>query len=132
MSLRFHKKVVVVIGGNSGIGLASAKAFAMEGAQLIITGRDPGRLRESVSDIGHDAIAYCTDITDLRQVRTLFEKLRETHGRVDVLFVNAGVLAVMPVEAVTEDDWDWLQDTNLKGAFFCAQAALPLMTAGSS
>jgi NAD(P)-dependent dehydrogenase (short-subunit alcohol dehydrogenase family) len=123
---------VLVIGGNSGIGLAAAKAFADEGAVVIVTGRDPDTLRKAVEEIGHGAVAHRTDIRDVPQIARLFAKLREDIGRVDVLFVNAGVLTLLPIEAVSEADWSLVQDTNLKGVFFSVQRALPLMPRGSA
>jgi NAD(P)-dependent dehydrogenase (short-subunit alcohol dehydrogenase family) len=132
MTQRFIDKVVVVIGGNSGIGLASAKAFAAEGATVVVTGRDHETLAQAEREIGHGAIAHRSDICDLPQTAALFSRIREKLGRVDVLFVNAGVLALHPIESVTEAGWDQVQNTNLKGVFFCVQAALPLMAAGSA
>lgn len=131
MIQRFAGKVVLVIGGNSGIGLASAKAFADEGAQVLISGRDPDTLRTAALEIGRGAAAHCADISDLRQITSLFSCVRETVRRVDVLFVNAGVAVLLPIESVTEADWDRLQGINLKGAFFTVQAALPFMPKGS-
>jgi NAD(P)-dependent dehydrogenase (short-subunit alcohol dehydrogenase family) len=93
---RFEGKVVVVIGGNSGIGLASAKAFALEGARVIITGRDPDTLRSAVQQIGHGAVAQRSDISKLQDIDSLFTQVRADHGRVDVLFVNAGIGAFVP------------------------------------
>ena len=132
MGPRFLGKVAVVIGGNSGIGLASAKAFASEGARVVITGRDADTLRTAAAEIGHDAVSYRSDVGDLSQVDTLFAQLRESPGRIDILFVNAGVGAFLPIEAVTEADWDRIHDINLKGVFFTVQKALPLMTKGAS
>ena len=132
MGPRFLGKVAVVIGGNSGIGLASAKAFASEGARVVITGRDADTLRTAAAEIGHDAVSYRSDVGDLSQVDTLFAQLRESPGRIDILFVNAGVGAFLPIEAVTEADWDRIHDINLKGVFFTVQKALPLMSKGAS
>jgi len=132
MTPSFIGKVVVVVGGNSGIGLAAAKQFVSAGAQVIITGRDAEALRIAAEEIGRGTIAHQSDISDLTQIAALFARVTQTVGRIDVLFVNAGVLAVLPIESVTEAVWDWVQDTNLKGAFFTVQAALPLMPNGSS
>jgi NAD(P)-dependent dehydrogenase (short-subunit alcohol dehydrogenase family) len=129
---RFVDKVAVVIGGNSGIGLASAKAFASEGARVVITGRDPDTLRAAAGEIGHGAVPYRSDISDLQQIETLFTRLRADPGRIDVLFVNAGIGAFLPIEAVTEADWDRILDINLKGVFFTVQKALPLLPRGAS
>jgi NAD(P)-dependent dehydrogenase (short-subunit alcohol dehydrogenase family) len=129
---RFLGKVAAVIGGNSGIGLATAKAFAAEGARVVITGRDPDTLRSAAREIGHDAVSHRCDIADLRQIEALFARLRADHDRIDVLFVNAGVGAFLPIEAVTEADWDHIQGINLKGVFFTVQHALPLLSKGAS
>jgi NAD(P)-dependent dehydrogenase (short-subunit alcohol dehydrogenase family) len=129
---RFVGRVAVIIGGNSGIGLATAKAFAAEGAQVVITGRDPDTLRTAVQEIGHEAVAHRSDIADLGQIDALFARLGEHFGKLDILFVNAGTGAFLPIEAVTEADWDRIQDTNLKGVFFTVQKALPLLHTGSS
>jgi NAD(P)-dependent dehydrogenase (short-subunit alcohol dehydrogenase family) len=131
MTPRFVGKLAVVTGGNSGIGLATAKAFAHEGARVIITGRDPDTLHSAVQEVGYMATAHRSDICDLRQIASLFAKIQEENARVDVLFVNAGVLLHLPIESVTEADWDQILDTNLKGAFFTVQKALPLMSTGS-
>jgi NAD(P)-dependent dehydrogenase (short-subunit alcohol dehydrogenase family) len=129
---RFVGRVAVIIGGNSGIGLATAKAFAAEGARVVITGRDPDTLRTAAQEIGHNAVAHRSDITDLEQGQALFARLGQDFGRIDVLFVNAGTGAFLPIEAVSEADWDRIQDTNLKGVFFCVQKALPLLHKGAS
>jgi NAD(P)-dependent dehydrogenase (short-subunit alcohol dehydrogenase family) len=129
---RFDGKVAVILGGNSGIGLASAKAFAREGARVVITGRDPRTLSSAAEEIGHGAVGHRSDISDLTQIETLFARLRADVPRIDVLFVNAGVGAFLPIEAVTEADWDRIQDTNLKGVFFSVQKALPLMSKGAN
>jgi NAD(P)-dependent dehydrogenase (short-subunit alcohol dehydrogenase family) len=132
LGARFEGKIAVVIGGNSGIGLASAKAFVTEGARVVITGRDPDTLRAAAQEIGQGALAQRSDIRDLRDIESLFERVRQDFGRVDVLFVNAGVGAFLPIEAVTEADWDRIHDTNLKGVFFTVQKALPLLVNGSA
>jgi NAD(P)-dependent dehydrogenase (short-subunit alcohol dehydrogenase family) len=132
LDLRFKEKVAVIIGGNSGIGLASAKAFAREGARVVISGRDPDTLRSAAQEIGHGAVAHRSDISSQQDIESLFSQVRTQHGRVDVLFVNAGVGAFLPIEAVTEEDWDRIQDTNLKGVFFSVQKALPLMSKGAA
>jgi NAD(P)-dependent dehydrogenase (short-subunit alcohol dehydrogenase family) len=132
LAQRFEGRVAVVIGGNSGIGLATAKAFASEGARVCITGRDPDTLRTASHEIGHNTFACRSDIADLQQIESLFSTVAQDFGRIDVLFVNAGVGAFLPIEAVTEADWDHIHDVNLKGVFFTVQKALPLMQKGSS
>jgi NAD(P)-dependent dehydrogenase (short-subunit alcohol dehydrogenase family) len=132
VSERFKDKNVVVIGGNSGIGLSAARAFAAEGAQVIITGRSPQTLQSAAQEIGHNAIALRSDIGDVVQIGALFTQLAAQLGRIDVLFVNAGIGAFAPIEKVTEQDWDNIHDINLKGVFFTVQKALPLLGTGSS
>jgi NAD(P)-dependent dehydrogenase (short-subunit alcohol dehydrogenase family) len=130
MAERFTDKVVLIVGGNSGIGLASARAFAAEGAKLIITGRDPTTLASAAAAIG--AEQHRTDIADPAALAPVVETIRERHGRIDVLFVNAGVGGFRPVRDVTPEFWDEIQDINLKGCFFAVQKALPLMGKGGA
>lgn len=124
--------MVVVLGGNSGIGLASAKAFANEGARVVITGRDATTLETARCDIGGDTLALRSDISDLQQITGLMERIRQERDRIDVLFVNAGIGAFSPLEDVTEDYWERMIGTNLKGPFFAVQKAVPLMDRGGS
>jgi NAD(P)-dependent dehydrogenase (short-subunit alcohol dehydrogenase family) len=130
MANRFQDKVVLIVGGNSGIGLATARAFAAEGAKLVITGRDPATLAAAAGETG--AEQYRTDIADVRALDPVVEAIRDRHGRIDILFVNAGVGGFRPVREVTPELWDEIQDINLKGAFFAVQKALPLMGQGGS
>jgi NAD(P)-dependent dehydrogenase (short-subunit alcohol dehydrogenase family) len=132
MQPRFTDKVVVVIGGNSGIGLASAQAFAHEGGRLVVTGRDVATLARAAASIAGAPLSIACDISDLRQIDALMSEIAMKLGRIDVLFVNAGVGAFMPIEAVTEQDWDRLMAINLKGVFFTVQKALPLLARGSA
>jgi NAD(P)-dependent dehydrogenase (short-subunit alcohol dehydrogenase family) len=129
---RFKDKIVLIVGGNSGIGLASAKAFAEEGAKVAVAGRDATSLASAETEIGHGAISLRADICELAQIDALLGAARRCFERIDVLFVNAGVLSMRPMEAVTEEEWDYVLGTNLKGVFFCVQKALPLMRTGSS
>lgn len=129
---RFDKKTVLVIGGNSGIGLAAARAFAQEGANLIISGRNKETLASSVNEIGEDTLFYQCDISDITQIRDLAEKVKIKFGNLDVLFVSAGQCSFCPINLVTEEDWHWVMDTNLKGLFFTVQAMIPLMSNPSS
>ena len=131
-SRRFQDKVVVVIGGTSGIGLASAKAFAAEGARVVITGRDPATLAAAAHEIGGETLALRSDISSLDDQTALYEAVAARHGRIDVLFVNAGVGTFSPVRDVTPALWDQVHAVNLRGAFFAAQNALPLMGRGGA
>ena len=132
MSERFTAKNIVVIGGNSGIGLSAARAFAQEGGKVVLTGRAEPTLHSAAQEIGHGAIAIRSDIGDVAQIRQLFAQLAAQLGHIDVLFVNAGIGAFQPIEKVTERDWDNIHSINLKGVFFTVQQALPLLRKGSS
>src|SRR4030095_2605610 len=101
---RFRDKVVLIVGGNSGIGLASARAFAAEGAKLIITGRDPATLASAAGETS--AERYRTDIAAPEALVRVVEAIGEQHGRIDVLFVNAGTGGFAPIRAVTPQMWD--------------------------
>jgi NAD(P)-dependent dehydrogenase (short-subunit alcohol dehydrogenase family) len=129
---RFKDRNVVIIGGNSGIGLSAAHAFAREGARVVITGRAQDTLDSAARDIGHGLVAIRSDVGDVRQIGTLFEQLTSQLGHIDVLFVNAGIGAFQAIEKVTEQDWDNIHDINLKGVFFTVQKALPLLRMGST
>jgi NAD(P)-dependent dehydrogenase (short-subunit alcohol dehydrogenase family) len=128
--MRFKDKVVLIIGGNSGIGLAAAEQFAAEGAKLVITGRDAKTLATAAAKTGARAVRC--DVADLSTLDHCMDQVREAHGRIDVLFVNAGIGAFAPVREVTPQLWDEIHSVNLKGCFFAVQKALPLMGRGGS
>lgn len=132
MNNRFDGKNVLVIGGNSGIGLATAKAFFHEGANLIITGRNAETLASSVIEMGERTSAYQCDVSDMAQIKDLVAKVKVEFGHIDALFFSAGVCSFCSIDSVTEEDWYWTMDTNLKGMFFTIQGMLPLMANPSS
>jgi NAD(P)-dependent dehydrogenase (short-subunit alcohol dehydrogenase family) len=132
MSRRFEGKVALVYGGNSGIGRAAALAFAAEGARVVITGRDAQTLAAVEKELGAGALAIRSDIADLAGQDEVMRQVRERHGRIDVLFVNAGVGGFVPIPAVTPEFWDGVHTVNLRGCFFAAQKALPLMGKGGA
>jgi NAD(P)-dependent dehydrogenase (short-subunit alcohol dehydrogenase family) len=129
--MRFKDKVVLVIGGNSGIGRASAEAFAAEGAHVCLTGRSQKTIDETVAAIP-GAQGFRADIADIESNADVLTAIGDAHGRIDVLFVNAGVGAFVPVPDVTAEQWDEIHDVNLRGCFFAVQKALPLMAKGGS
>lgn len=128
--MRFEEKVVLVIGGNSGIGRATAEAFAREGAQVIVTGRNPETLAETARADRIEAIQ--ADIADLAATEKLMDDLGTRYGRIDVLFVNAGIGDFVPIEQVDEAFYDQMLSINLKGPFFAVKFALPLLRSGAS
>ena len=129
---KLEGKVAVITGGNSGIGLATAKEFKEQGARVVITGRDPETLDDAKRSIGGEVLAIRSDTSHLTEIDKLFGEVKEKFGKIDVLFVNAGVGKFIPVEEVTEDFFDSIMDTNFKGAYFTIQKALPLLSNNAS
>ena len=129
---RFEGKVAMITGGNSGIGLAAAKAFAREGAQVAVTGRDEGTLKNAEKEIGSGALAIRADAARIADLDAAMAKVRDRFKRIDALFVNAGIGKFVPIAEVTEAMFDEIVTINLKGAFFTVQKALPLMARGSA
>jgi NAD(P)-dependent dehydrogenase (short-subunit alcohol dehydrogenase family) len=128
MANRFQNKVVVITGGSDGIGLASAQHFADEGALVYITGRRQALLDDAVSQIGHGAVGVQGDVTNLSDLTRLYERIKGDHGRVDVVFANAGMHQPVPLEAIEEAHFDSTFGLNVKGLVFTVQKAL--MTEG--
>lgn len=129
---RLAGKVAVITGGNSGIGLATAKRFVDEGAYVVITGRREKELKEAAASIGRNVTAVTGDVTRLEDLDRLYAVVKETHGHIDVLFANAGWGEVAPLVAATEAHFDKTFDLNAKGTFFTVQKALPLFRDGGS
>ncbi|QEH38767.1 Glucose 1-dehydrogenase 1 [Aquisphaera giovannonii] len=129
---KLEGKVAVVTGGNSGIGLATAKRFAAEGAKVVVTGRRKEELDRAVAEIGRGAIGVQGDVSKLADLDRLYATVKEEHGRIDVLFANAGFGEFGKLGEVTEDQFDRQFDTNVKGLFFTVQKALPLFAEGGS
>ena len=128
---RFEGKVAVVTGGNSGIGLAAAKAFAREGASVVITGRDVASLQKAEKEIGGGALAVRADASKLSDIDALMEKVKSRFKKIDALFVNAGVGKFVPFDQVTGAFYDEIMNVNVKGVFFTVQKALPLLAPGA-
>ncbi len=129
---RLGGKVAVITGGNSGIGLAAAKRFAAEGADVFITGRRQAELDNAVEAIGTGATAVQGDVSNLDDLARLFSTVRAEKGRLDILFANAGLGALEPLGGITEEAFDLVVGVNLKGTLFTVQEALPLMGPGGS
>jgi len=129
--MRFQDKVVVVLGGNSGIGLAAARAFAAEGAKVRITGRHRETLDAAQAEL-KGCKSYRADIADLAVMDEVYRKIGEADGRIDVLYINAGIGGFAPLRGITEDAWDQVHAVNLKGCVFALQKAVPLMGPGGS
>ena len=125
-------KIAVITGGNSGIGLATAKLFAAEGAQVIITGRRQAELDTAVKDIGHKAVGVQGDVSKLADLDKLYSEVKQKFGRIDILFANAGIGELAPLSVITEEHFDKHFNINVKGLLFSVQKALPLMGEGAS
>ncbi|HEX6704707.1 MAG TPA: SDR family oxidoreductase [Albitalea sp.] len=129
---RFENKSVLVTGGASGIGLAAAKAFAAEGARVVITGRDSAALDRAKAEIGPQAIALRNDAGDIAAAKELASAIAREGLRLDAVFLNAGIAKFAALGDVDETLWDQTFDTNVKGAYFEIQALRPLLERGAS
>src|SRR5438270_4525232 len=129
---RLEGKVAVVTGGNSGIGLAAAKRLQQEGAKVAILGRSRKTLDEAVKTIGNGVVAVQGDVAKLTDVDKLYAEVSQKLGKIDVLFVNAGVAKFAPFAETSESTYDENFDINIKGAYFTIQKALPLLNDGAS
>lgn len=132
MAQKFAGKVALVTGGNSGIGLAAALAFAKEGARVVITGRDQATLDKAAAQLGENVIAVQSDAGSLADGIKLATWLRQQGVMLDAVFINAGVAKLAPFEAVGEALWDATFNTNLKGPYFLIQALLPRLNPGAA
>ncbi|TMB03420.1 MAG: glucose 1-dehydrogenase [Deltaproteobacteria bacterium] len=129
---KLEGKVAVVTGGNSGIGLATAKRFVAEGAHVFITGRRQAELDAAVSQIGKNVSGVQGDVSNLSDLDRLYATVKQQKGRVDVLFANAGLGEFVPLGQITEAHFDKTFGVNVKGTLFTVQKALPLMPDGGS
>src|SRR5437667_3471228 len=125
-------KVAVVTGGNSGIGLATARAFHANGAKVVIAGRNRETLEEVSRELGHDVLVVPADVSKLSEIDQLMARAYETFGKLDILFVNAGIYKGAPLEEVDEAAFDEMMHANFKGAYFTVQKALPFLNEPAS
>lgn len=129
---QFNNKVVVVTGGSKGIGLATARAFANQGAKVVITGRTRSELAIAKEVISADVLCIQGDIANLKDLDHLFSKVNQTWGNIDVLFANAGVAERAWIGDVTEEIFDRIVNINYKGTYFTVQKAVPYLNQGAS
>lgn len=127
-----EETVAVVTGGNSGIGLATARRLQEEGARVAIAGRNAESLRQAAQAIGNGVLAIQTDVATLPELDKLYATVAQELGRIDVLFVNAGVTKFVPLVEMSESIYDELFDIDTKGAYFTIQKALPHLNDGAS
>src|SRR5881296_3170672 len=125
-------KLALVTGGNSGIGLATAKLFVNEGAYVFITGRRDPELAAAVKEIGRNVTGVQGDVSNLADLDRLFAQVKQEKGRLDIVFANAGVAKYATFGTITEELYDTTFDINVKGLLFTVQKALPLMPDGAS
>jgi hypothetical protein len=132
MAGKLQDRIALVTGGSTGIGLATAKRFAAEGARVYVTGRRPAELEAAVAEVGGGATGVRADSASLADLDRLFEQIRAEAGRLDVLFVNAGGGSMLPLGSITEEQYDDTFGRNVKGVLFTVQKALPLLVDGAS
>jgi len=125
-------KVAVITGGNSGIGLATAKRFVQEGAYVFITGRTQSKLDEAVKQVGSNVTGVQGDVARLADLDRLYEQIKREKGRVDIVFANAGIAKYAQLGSIDEEHFDSIFAGNVKGMLFTVQKALPLMPDGGS
>jgi NAD(P)-dependent dehydrogenase (short-subunit alcohol dehydrogenase family) len=129
--MRFKDKVVLVLGGNSGMGLAAAQAFSAEGAIVHLTGRDRETIQAAVATLERGR-GYTSDIADPASTEEVVANIEARDGRIDVLYINAGVGGFAPLRAITDEAWDHVHSINLKGCVFALQKAVRIMRRGAS
>lgn len=129
---RLKDKIAVITGGTSGIGLATARRFSAEGANVIITGRNLETLDSALAELGERSFGFAGDVSSLKDINELYAEVKNRFGRIDILFANAGIAPFVPVEQVDETHFDQLFDINVRGLFFSVQKAIPLLSESSS
>jgi NAD(P)-dependent dehydrogenase (short-subunit alcohol dehydrogenase family) len=130
--MKLAGKKALITGGNSGIGFATAQLFVQEGAQVAITGRDRKTLDEAIAELGPNARGYRADVTDAAARKQLFDELANEFGKLDIVFVNAGISGKTPTGGADETVFENIIHVNLTGAFFTANSAAPLLNDGGS
>jgi NAD(P)-dependent dehydrogenase (short-subunit alcohol dehydrogenase family) len=129
---KLEEKIALITGGNSGIGLATAKQFVNEGAYVFITGRRDPELAAAVKEIGRNVTGVQGDVSNLGDLDRLFAQIKQEKGKLDIVFANAGVAKYAPLGTITEEFYDSIFSINVKGLLFTVQKALPLLPDGAS
>ncbi len=130
--MRLNDKVAVITGGNSGIGLATAKEFRANGAKVAIFDRNQQTLNQALASLGTEALALQGDVRRLSDLQRFFEQVHGGFGKIDVLVANAGIAKFAPIASMPEELFDELSDIHFKGTFFTVQKALPFLRDGAS
>jgi NAD(P)-dependent dehydrogenase (short-subunit alcohol dehydrogenase family) len=129
---KLEGKIALVTGGNSGIGLATARQFVREEAYVFITGRRDAELAAAVKQIGENVTGVQGDVSNVADLDRLFAQIKREKGKLDIVFANAGVARYAALGAISEEFFDSIFDTNVKGVLFTVQKALPLLPDGAS
>lgn len=129
---KLENKTALITGGNSGIGLATAKLFAQQGARVAITGRNQTTLDEAIKEIGKESIGMVSDAGDLQEIHSTYQRVHDALGKIDVLILNAGIYHAAPIADFTEEMFDQMSNVNFKGVFFSIKLALPYLNDGAS
>jgi NAD(P)-dependent dehydrogenase (short-subunit alcohol dehydrogenase family) len=132
MSKKLENRVAVITGGTTGIGLATAKRFVAEGARVVVTGRNPETLEVARRELGNRAEVIQSDAGDEKEIGQLFAGVARTHGRLDVLFLNAGIAKFAPLSEATPADFDAMWSVNVRGPWLALKHALPLLSEGAA
>ncbi|MCM7683092.1 SDR family oxidoreductase [Enterobacter bugandensis] len=132
MNTTLSGKIALVTGGSTGIGLATAQELAAQGAKVYITGRRQAELDAAVAEIASDAVDIRADVSKLADLDAVYARIAKEEGRLDILFANAGGGDMLPLGAITEEQFDRIFGTNVRGVLFTVQKALPLLSTGSS
>ncbi len=132
MAEKLAGKIALITGGSSGLGLATAKRFIAEGAQVVVTGRRQSELDMAVNELGSSALGIRSDVSILADLDRLYEMIQERFGKLDIVFANAGGGAFVRLGEITEEHFDKYFDINVKGTLFTVQKTLPLMSAGGT
>ncbi len=130
--MRLKNKVALVTGGNSGIGLATARLFLAEGAKVVITGRNPQTLAAAAEELGGNVLALQADTTDIPAMEKAFAEAAQKHGKFDIVFANAGIGGETALGKTTLEQFESIVRINFTGVFFTVQAALPYLNDGGS
>ena len=132
MGNKLYGKIAVITGGNSGIGLATAKRFVSEGANVFIFGRRQNEIDAGVSEIGKNVIGIQGDVSNLADLDRLYDVVKDQKGHLDILFANAGIAQFAPLGEISEEHFDKIFRINVKGLLFTVQKALPILEDGGS
>ena len=129
---KLEGKIALITGGSTGIGFATARQFVNEGAHVFITGRRDQELAAAVKEIGRNVTSVQGDVSNLDDLDRLFAQIKREKGKLDIVFANAGITTITPLGQITEENYDALFSSNVKGLLFTVQKALPLMPDGAS